>query len=157
MDTDSLQLALAEKDLYDCVWPEKMEQWEALQRAECTDLFSADARRNFFLCTLRAKHKKLDKREAGLFKEVFRNTARLYFCSKTYYCHDVGSNKFKLISRGLKKWILEQSADGPLKTYRRVLEEKINITQRKEVSEHKIILLLPLSKLRKGYFFTLNG
>ena len=38
MDTDSLYLDVAEQDLYDCIRPEFMEQWEALQREDCTDL-----------------------------------------------------------------------------------------------------------------------
>ena len=71
MDTNSLYLPLAEKDLKDGIRPERREQWEALRSADCTDLFSANATRNFFPRTCRAKHKKHDKREPGLFKEEF--------------------------------------------------------------------------------------
>ena len=51
----------------------------------------------------------------------------LFFCSKTYCCYDVVSNKFKFRWKGLTKRVPEQSGDGPLEKYRRVLNEKDNI------------------------------
>ena len=48
--------------------------------------------------------------------------------SKTYCCYDVNFNKFKFSSEGLNKRVLEQSSDGSLKKYRRVLKEKVNLT-----------------------------
>ena len=52
----------------------------------------------------------------------------LCLCSKTYCCYDVTSKKLKLSSKGLSKRVLEQSGDGPLENYRRVLNEKVNVT-----------------------------
>ena len=52
----------------------------------------------------------------------------LCLCSKTYCCYDVTSIKLKLSSEGLNKCVPEQSGDGPLENYRRVLNEKVNVT-----------------------------
>ena len=52
----------------------------------------------------------------------------LCLCGKTYCCYDVTSKKFKFSSKGLNKRVLEQSGDGPLEKYRRVLNEKVNVT-----------------------------
>ena len=52
----------------------------------------------------------------------------LCLSSKTYYCYDVISNKPKFSSKGLNKQVLEQSGDGPLEKYRRVLKENVNVT-----------------------------
>ena len=49
-------------------------------------------------------------------------------CNKTYCCYDVTSNKPKFDSKGVNKRLLEQSGDGLLEEYRRVLNEKVNVT-----------------------------
>ena len=54
----------------------------------------------------------------------------LCFCSKIYCCPDVTTNKFKISSEGLKKRVLEQSGDGPLEKYRRVLDENTKSTSK---------------------------
>ena len=131
MDTDSLYLALAEKELEDCVGPEMRAEWQKLRSNDCVDNFTADAAANFFPRTCCVKHKQHDKREPGLFKEEFRCTEMLCLCSKTYCCYDVTSNKLKFSSKGLNKPVLEQSGDGPLEKYRRVLNETLNITSNK--------------------------
>ena len=74
MDTDSLYRALAEKELEDCIRPEKRAEWQRLRSNDCVDNFSADAVANFFPRTCCVKHKQHDKREPGLFKEEFRCT-----------------------------------------------------------------------------------
>ena len=124
MDIDSLYLALAEKELEYCIRPEMRAEWQRLRSKDCVDSFTADAVANFFPRTYCVKHKQLDKREPGLFKEEFRSTEILRLCSKTYCCYDVTSNIPKLSSKGLNKRILEQSGDGPLEKYRRVLNER---------------------------------
>ena len=48
--------------------------------------------------------------------------------SKTYCCYDVTSNKLKFNSTCLNKRVLEQSGDGPLEKYRRVFNERVNVT-----------------------------
>ena len=47
---------------------------------------------------------------------------------ETYYCYDVTSNKIKFSIKGLNRRALEQSGDDPLEKYRRVLNEKVNVT-----------------------------
>ena len=50
----------------------------------------------------------------------------LCLCSKTYCCYDNKSDKMKFSSKGLNKRILEESGDGPMEKYRKVLDEAIN-------------------------------
>ena len=54
----------------------------------------------------------------------------LCLCSKTYCCYDVTSNILKFSGKGVNKRVLEQSGDGPLEKYRRVLNEKVNVTSK---------------------------
>ena len=56
----------------------------------------------------------------------------LCLCSKTYCCYDNKSDKFQFSSRRLNKRVLEDSRDGPMSKYRRVLDEAINLTSRKK-------------------------
>ena len=69
LDTDSLYLALAEKELEDCTRPEMRAEWWRLRSNDCVDSFTADPAANFFPRTCFVKHKQHDKREPGLFKE----------------------------------------------------------------------------------------
>ena len=48
MDTDSLYLALAHENLYDCFRPEMRSIWNEIRRDDCTETFSADSTCNFF-------------------------------------------------------------------------------------------------------------
>ena len=128
LTNSSLYLALAEKELEDCIRPEMRAEWQRLRSNDCVDNFTADAVANFFPRTCCVKHKQHDKRDPGLFKKEFRCTEILYLCSKTYSCYDVTSNKLKFSSKGLNKRVLEQSGDGPLEKYRRVLNDKVNVT-----------------------------
>ena len=57
MDIDSLYLALAHENLYDCIRPAKKEEWETLREKDCDDCFRADASHNFFPRTCCSKHK----------------------------------------------------------------------------------------------------
>ena len=128
MDTDSLYLALAEKELEDCIIPEMRAEWQRLRSNYCVDSFTADAVANFFARTCCVKHKQHDKREPGLFKEEFRCTEMLCLCSKTYSCYEGTSHKAKFSSKGLNKRVLDQNGDGALEKYRRVLNGKVNGT-----------------------------
>ena len=128
MDTDSLYLALAEKELEDCVRLEMKTKWEQLRSKYCTDSFTADAAGNLSPRMCRDKHKKFDKRKPGLFKEEFRCTEMLCLCSKTYCCFAVVSNKFKVRSKSFNKRVLEQSIHGVLNKYCLVRDEKVNFT-----------------------------
>ena len=128
MDTDLLYLALAEKELEDCIRLAMRAEWQRLRSNDCVDNLTADAVANFFPRRYCVKHKQHNNREPGLFKEEFRCTEMLCLCSKTYCCYDVTSNKLKFCSNGLNKRVLEQTGDGPLEKYRRVLNVKINVT-----------------------------
>ena len=74
MDTDSLYLALDEKELEDCIRLEMRTERQRLRSKDCVDSFSADSVANFFRRKCCVKHKQHDKREPGLFKEEFRCT-----------------------------------------------------------------------------------
>ena len=67
MDTDSLCLAPAEKELEDCIRLEMRAEGQKLQSNDCIDSFTADAVANFFPRTCCVKHKQHDKRTPGLF------------------------------------------------------------------------------------------
>ena len=126
MDTDSLYLALSEKELYDCIREQSKAEWNFL-RTDCKHDFTANATTNFFPRTCCTKHMKHDKREPGLFKEEFRCAEMLCLCSKTYCCYDSNSNNYKFSSKGLNKRTLD-CGDGPMAKYRKVLDEFINVT-----------------------------
>ena len=128
MDTDSLYLALSEKELYDCIREESKAEWELMRTEDCKDDFTANATTNFFPRTCCTTHIKHDKREPGLFKEEFPCTEMLCLCSKTYCCKDSNSNKYKFSSKDLNKRTLEDCGDGPMAKYRKVLDEFINVT-----------------------------
>ena len=126
MDTDSLYLALAHNSLYDCFRPYEETKWETLREHDCDDSFQAYAVQNFFPRACCDKHKKHEKREPGLFKEEFRCTEKICLCSKNYFCYDATSDNYKFSCKGLNKRTLEETGYGPLKKYRRLMEEIIN-------------------------------
>ena len=101
-------------------------EWQRLRWNVCVDSFTAVA--NFFPWTCCVKHKQHNKRELGLFKEEFRCTEMLCQWSKTYCCYGITSKTFEFSSKCLNKRVMEQSVDGPLEKYRRVLNEKVNFT-----------------------------
>ena len=119
VDTDSLYLALAHENLYDCIRPAKKQEWEALRQQDCNDSFQADAIQNLFSRTCCSKHIKHDKGEPGLFKEEFRCPEKICLCGKTYCCYDAQSDKYMFSSKGLNKRTLEENGDGPMEKYRR--------------------------------------
>ena len=128
MDTDSVYLALSEENLEYIILPEKKNEWEIERSWDCTDSFTANATCKFFRWTCFTAHKKHDKREPGLFKEGFRCSEMLCFCSKTYCCYDRKSNKYKFSSNGLNKRTLEGCGDGPISKYGKVLQEAVKVT-----------------------------
>ena len=107
LDTESLYLALCEKELHDFIGEESKAEWELMRTKDCRDDFTANATSNFFPRTCCTKHKKHDKREPGLFKEEFRCMEVLCLCSKTYCCYDSNSNKYIFSSKGLNNRMLE--------------------------------------------------
>ena len=83
MDTDSLCLALAKKELEDCIRLEKGAEPQRFRSNDSVDSFTVDAVAKFFPRTCCLKQKQHDKREPGLFKEEFRYTDMLRLSSKT--------------------------------------------------------------------------
>ena len=59
MDTDSLYLALSEKELYDCIREESENEWGLLRTEDCKDDFTANATNNFFPRSCCTKHMKM--------------------------------------------------------------------------------------------------
>ena len=155
MDTDSLYLTLAEKQLEDSIRPEMRAEWQRLHSNDCVDSCSADAVASFLPQTCSGKHKQLDKREPGFFKEEFRCTEMLCLCSKTYCCYDVTSNELKFSSKDLNKRVLEQSDDGPREKFRRNLNEKENVTsnnRRFRTNNHYVATYVQVKK-GPSYFY----
>ena len=74
MDTDSLYLSFAEKELEDGIRPEMRAEWQRFRSNYCVDSFNGDAVAKFFRRTCRVKHEQHDKREPALFIEKFRCT-----------------------------------------------------------------------------------
>ena len=155
LDTDSLCLALSEKELYDCIRDESEAEWSLLRTEDCKDGFTANATTNFFPRTCCTKHMKHYKRELGLFKEEFRCTERLSLCSKTYCCYDSNSNKYKFSSKGLNKKTLEDCCDGPMTKYRKGLYEIINVTStnRSSRTDHHSVATYEQTKKGLSYFY----
>ena len=130
MDTDSLYLALSEHDLFDCSRPAVKKELNSLQSGDCTDEFSANSTTKIFPHTCCAEHKNHDRREPDLFHKNFRCTELVCLRSKTYCSSDYQTNKIQFSSNGLNKRTLEDSGDGPMYNYRKILEEFINLTSR---------------------------
>ena len=154
MDTDSLYLALAQKELEDCIRPETRAELQRLRSIDCVDTFTADGVAKFFPRTCFVKYKQHDKREPGLFKEEFRCTEMLCLCSKTYCCYDVTSNENKFSSKGLNKRVLEQSGDRPLEKYRRVLNKKVNVTSNNRGFRTNNHSVATYEKVKKGLCYS---
>ena len=105
IETDSLYLALAKKELENCIRAKRKAEWKRLRLKDCTVCFTADAVGNFFPRMCCDKHRKTWQ-EPGFFKEEFRCSERLCLCGKTYCCHDKSSNKLKFSSKCFNKRIL---------------------------------------------------
>ena len=131
MDTESLYLALFQKELNDSIREESKVECEFMRTEDRKDDFTANETTNFFPRTCWTEHKKHDKREPGLFREEFWCTEMLCLCSKTYSCYDANSNKYNVSSKALNKRTLEDCGDDPMTNYRKVLDEFINVTSTK--------------------------
>ena len=155
MDTDSLYLALSEKELYYCIREKPKAKWGLTRTEDCKDDFTANATNNFFPRTCCTKHVKHDKREPGLFKEEFRSQEMLCLCSKTYCCYDSNSNKYKFSSKCLNKRTLEDCGDGRMAKYRKVLDELINVTStnRGFRTVHHIVATYEHTRTGLSYFY----
>ena len=155
MDTDSQYLALAEKELEDCKRPEMRVEWRRLRSNDCVNNFTADSVAYFFPRTCCVKHKQHNKREPGLFKEEFRCTEMLCLFSNTYRCYDVTSNNLIFSSKVLNRRVLEESGEGPLEKYRRVLNETVGVTSNNRGFRTNNHSVATYEQIKKGlsYFY----
>ena len=152
MDTDSLYLALAHENLYECIKPEMTSIWNEMGSNDCTDFLHITVQ-VIFPRTCCDKHIKHAKREPGLFKEEFRCNEMLCLCSKLYCCYNSVTNKTKFSINELNKSVLGENSDGPLEKYRRVLDDVVNIfsTNRgfRTINHH----ILTCEQTKKGLSF----
>ena len=155
IDTDSLHLALAHENSYDCIRPEMRSIWNEIRSDDCTETFRADSTCNFFPRTCCHKHVKHNRREPGLFKEEFRCTEMLCLCSKTYCCDNSVTNKTKFSSKGLNKNVLEENSNGPLQKYKRVLDDAVNVssTNREFKTVNHRVFTYEQTKMILSYFY----
>ena len=72
MDTDSMYLAVVEKEQEHCIWLDLKTESKRLRSKECSDSFTAGPSGNLCPRMFYDKHKKHDKRDSGLFKDEFR-------------------------------------------------------------------------------------
>ena len=102
MDTDSLYLALAGEELYDCIRSKKRKDWELLRSKDCNDSFTADAYSNFFPRSCCSEHKRDDKKESGLIMEEICCNEMFCLCSKTYCCY-ASAQQIEVQQQGTKQ------------------------------------------------------
>ena len=79
----------------------------------------------------------------------------LCLCSKTYFCYDSNSNKYKFSSKGLNKRTLEDCGDGPMAKYRRILDEPVSVTStnRGFPTVHHSVATYEQTKKGLSYFY----
>ena len=124
MNTESLYLALVEKELLNCIRFGMRAEWRTLRSNKCVDNFAADAVANCVPPTCFVKHKQHDKGESDLSEEEFRCTELLDLRSKSHCGYEVTSNKLKFSRKGLNNRVLEQRSNGPLEKVLESLERK---------------------------------
>ena len=119
------------------------------------DDFTANAATIFFHRTCCRKHYKHDNLEPGLSKEEIHCTDMLCLCSKTYFCYDSVSNKYKFSSKALNKRTLEDCGDGPMSKYRNFLHKFINVisTNRCFRTVHHIVATYKQTEKGLSYFY----
>ena len=96
-----------------------------MRESDCIDFLKANAKSNFFPRTCSSTIKSMINGSRNCSK---RNLEMLCLCRKTYSCYDNKFDKFKFSSKGLNNRVLEDSGDGPMSKYRRVLDDAINLT-----------------------------
>ena len=76
-------------------------------------------------------------------------------CSKTYCCYDAKPDKYKISRKSLNKRILEETEDGTMEKYRRVLEKIINLisTNREFRTINHCVATCEQTKKGLSYFY----
>ena len=80
----------------------------------------------------------------------------LCLCSKTYCCYDSKCQKYTFISKILNKRALEDSGDGPMAKYRRVLHEAVKLKSTNRGFKTINHAVTPYEQTKKGlsYFYS---
>ena len=93
MDTDSLYLALSERELYAYVRPALKQEWDSLRCGDSTVDFIANSTTIFFLeLDALSIRNAINENLVSLKKNS--SAQELFLCSKTYYSFDFQSNTF---------------------------------------------------------------
>ena len=76
-------------------------------------------------------------------------------CRKTYCCYGSKSDKFKFSSKGLNKRTPEDTGDGPMSKYRRVIDEAVILRSTNRGFKTCNHLLGTIEQTKKGlsYFY----
>ena len=98
MDTDSLYIAFADKDINNCVKPEMVQSWKANKFAFFT---SEDVETKVYLDEEQISRAAHDKRTPGLFKLEFEGRGMICLNSKVYYVW--GADKRKISCKGVQQ------------------------------------------------------
>ena len=93
MDIDLLSLALAERELLDCIQPGRKTEWERLRSEDFSDSFSADGSGKFIPEMCCDKHKKHDKWERRLFNKSSDKLNFYVLLAGRTACEHVASKK----------------------------------------------------------------
>ena len=121
-DTDSIYFAIDDENLDNVIKPEKKAEYNKLVYDSC-HMDRVDPEQGYFLTRKCCeKHKKLDSRILGLFKEEHSSKESIGLCSKTYVCcsKEVVSYQGAMSSTIMKAQHLKNKYTGIHKTYRSV-------------------------------------
>ena len=157
MDTDSLYLAMAKQDLFEGIQPEMTEPREALQSADCDDLFFADAIRSFSPAVAALRIRSMIEENLDFSKQstvVLKCCVYVAKLAAAMISVPTSLNSaVKVSTNGYRN----RAVMVPWRIIGDFSRKNIIFSSKKDVSEHKIMLLLLLSKRRKDCFtFTLS-
>ena len=76
---------------------------------------------------------------------MFRCAEVLCLRSKTHYCYDQQTNKYKFSNKGLNKRTLEDCGEGPVSKFRKLLEEPVIVISTNRGFRTIHIVLLPMN------------
>jgi hypothetical protein len=119
MDTDSLYLAMSDKNIINLIKPSMKEEYIRSLNNFCSDDITLLKENEFFFPRMCCnEHNRYDQRTPGLFKTEFQGDEMINLASKTYII--VSEGKTKMSSKGINK----HTIDNPLDLFRNVLKHK---------------------------------
>jgi hypothetical protein len=143
-------MAISGNKLEDIIKPEMMPKYKKGLEGFCDqDEVEADDDYHWFPRTCCTKHKKLDKRTPGLFKEEFCGDEIVALCSKTYMV--TGPNGTKYSCKGINKTALEE----PEVQYPGVLDTQTPVSGKNRGFRAKNNTIFSYTQEKKGlsYFY----